>query len=188
MRRASLVVALLLLAASNAAQASPELELSHQALMLYRVLAYDRKVARLPGESVTVALVFRASSLRSQEAARQMARELARIRVRVGGKRVIPLALPFVDAASFSLRVSAMKPAVLYLCEGVDAWLEELLLEARRISALTVTASEAWARGGASVAFVVRGDSATLLINLSSARAEGSELDPAMLRLAEVVR
>jgi hypothetical protein len=188
MKPATGLLALLVLAATTGVHASPQLKLSHQALLLYRVLSYDRKVARLPGESVPVALVFRAGSAASEDMARHMNHELLRIPARLGGKRFIPALLPFADGASFAARVQVMRPVAFYLCDGLDADLEELLHQAREISALTMSASEPWARGGVSVAFVVRDDSAKLLINLSSARAEGSELDAAMLRLAEVVR
>ena len=105
------VAALVAVALARPAPArAEELPARNQALLLLRVLAYDRNLAQRANGAVTVAVVFRPGDRGSEErrAALLAAFEEVARDVVVAGLPVKVEAIPFRDAADFEARLEAV--------------------------------------------------------------------------------
>jgi len=161
----------------------------NQALLLLRVLAYDRNLKRRTGSTVTVVLAARAGDRTSEERAASLAgafEEVSR-EVVVAGLPVKVEVLGVRDAAGLEARLGAAPAALLHVDEALAAQVPELSRVARRHGALTAGASRALVEAGLSVAVAARQRRAVVVVSPAAARQEGADLDSALLAVAEIV-
>jgi hypothetical protein len=187
------VIAALLLAAlvGEAAPArGDDLSPRRQALLLLRVLAYDRNLKTRARGAVRVAVVFRAGDRRSEEQGEEMAAAMAEVarQVVTAGLPVEVLALPYRDAADFEARLEAAAPTCLYVCDALRPAVKEIASAARRRAALAASASREMVQDGLALGIVRAGLHWSLIVNQPAAREEGVDLDAELLEIAEVIR
>lgn len=177
------------LALAVAATASDGIPPAQKALLLLRVLTYDRNLKARAGAEVRVAVVFRpgdAASVRERDALLLALEETARKAV-VAGLPVRAMSIPFRDATSLGARLEELQAAALYACAGLDDAAREIARAARERSVPSATGSRAGVLQGIAVALVDRGDRAALVVNPRAAAAQGADLDAALLGVAERV-
>lgn len=184
-RLASLAAGLLL--ATSAAGA--ELPARQKALVLLRVLVYDRALKVRAGSEVRVAVAYRPGDARSEEERDQLVEALQDVsrQAVAAGLPIRVLALPFTDAASVAQRLRAEGAAALFACQGLEDQAAALARVARETRVLALGASRQLVEAGFAVALVDRGDRAGLVVNQRAALAQGADLDSALLALAELV-
>lgn len=182
---AGVLVSLLLVRAA-AAQGLPA---EQKALLLLRVLAYDRNLKLRAKDEVRIAVVFRPGhgASQSERDALLLALEQTARRAVVSGLPVRAVAVPFRDAVSLAARLDELRPAALYTCTGLDDVAREVARAARDQGVLTVCGSREPVLQGLAVGLVDRGERAALVVNTRAAAAQGAALDSAMLGLAERV-
>lgn len=186
MRRLLAIVVLLALGGSVAAQG---LVPGQRALLLLRVLAYDRSLRARAGAEVRIAVAFRpgnADSERERDALLVAIEEVAG-RAVVAGLPVRGQALPYPDAAGFRTRLSEFGPAAMVVCAGLDDAIGELARQARDRRVLTVGGSRDQVVRGLAVGLVDRGERAGLVVSPRAAAEQGADLDSALLSVAERV-
>jgi hypothetical protein len=160
-----------------------------QALLLLRVLAYDRHVARRAGRSVTVLVLARQGDRASEERAGEVAAAFEAV-----SREVVVAGIPVrvellaVTPGTLAARLEATAATLVYADEALAPVVPEIARSCRRWGALSAGASRAMVEAGLSVGIVGRGARAGVLVNLSAARQEGAELDSALLSVAEIVR
>ena len=159
------------------------------ALLLLRVLAYDRNVRQRAGSVLTVVLLSspgdRASEQRTsalREAFESVAREVV-----VEGLPVRVKATPYRSAAALDEDLDSLHPALILIDPELAPALSDIVRLAHR-HGVTTAGTRAMAEAGAAVGVAARGGHATLYVNLAGARAEGASFDPALLDLCEVIR
>lgn len=174
-------------AAPETEQDRPDME-RHAALM-FKLLRYDRAVARHARPVVTLGVLVDPATAGSQACGNAMRdaleqqgqrQPLARLPVRT-------VMLSFLDAPHLHQALDAEGVAALFVCPaGPDAL--DALERARASHTLTVTDSPLdYARGMMGAGLFPAGG-APLSINLSAARAQGADLEAAVLRVALVQR
>jgi len=186
----------LLLAVALAAALAParpraeELPARQHALLLLRVLAYDRNVAQRAGPTVTVVLLSRPGDRSSEEraVALQEAIQEASRQVVVAGLPVRAVTLAYRDAADLEARLEPLHPALLAVDAALAAEVPEIARLARRRHVLTAGSTRSMAEAGLSVALAAGSARANLTVNLAAARAEGVDLDAALLSISQVIR
>lgn len=184
MRRARWVLLLLLAASAARADGIPTRQ---RALLILRVLAYDRALPVRAGQAVQIVVVHRPGSPRSRSEGEDLVsalNELARTVV-VAGLPVRATSVPWQGDADLTGRLAALRPAALYACAGLLDVAPELEAMARRGRALTFAGEAAYVERGFAAALVPRGERASLLVAPAVAAAEGAELEAAILALAE---
>jgi hypothetical protein len=189
MRRALLVALLLLLAAPRAARAE-EVAASQQSYLVLRILSYDRNLKSRAGDPVHIGVLYKSGDKASEAAKTAIvaAIEEAAKRTNVSGMQVKLVAIPWSDAEAFESKTSGTKLAGLYVCAGLDGDLAAIAGVTRKRSILTFTAREAEVKGWLSVGLVTRSAKAAIMVNLPAAKAEGADLDSALLKVSEVLR
>ncbi|HUK66590.1 MAG TPA: YfiR/HmsC family protein [Anaeromyxobacteraceae bacterium] len=190
-RRALLALALTALAAGAGLRPTwaADLPPRHQALLLLRVLAYDRNVSKRAGKAVTVLVLAREDDRASEERATELAlafEEVAR-EVVVAGLPVKAEVLHVRDAAALDERLDALSATLAYVDEALAPLLPELTKATRRHDTLSAGPSRALVEAGLAVAVVAHKSRACVLVNLQASRLEGADLDSALLAVAELV-
>jgi len=159
------------------------------ALLLLRVMAYDRNVRQRAGSTLTVVLLSqpgdrgseqRTSALR--EAFESVAREVV-----VEGLPVRVKVVPYRGLAGLEEELDSLHPILIQLDPELAPALPDIIALTRR-RGVTTAGSRAMAAAGAAVGVAAQGGRATLYVNLAGARAEGASFDPALLELCEVIR
>jgi YfiR/HmsC-like len=188
-RRAFALGGLLLLATSSQVWAA-DLPPNFQAIFLLRILAYDRNLKTRAGDAVNILVVYQDGNDGSDSTKGEILKAVNKIAkdTQVSGLPVRISALAYSDANGLDGAISGAKAAALYLCPGLDSSVGAIQEVTRRRSVLTFTGVEPWVRQGISVGLVARESKPAVVVNLAASKEEGADLDPALLRLAEVIR
>lgn len=187
MRRllATLLLSLTLASAAGAADVSPR----QRALLLLRVLVYDRALPKRAGGEVRVAVVFRPGRDDAERAALLAAFEELAGSVKAAGLPVRGLAVPYEGSAPLAAELARHRPVALYACSGLGEAAGEVAAEARKAGVLAVAGDRKLVgEGGFPLALVDRGDRAGLVLDPEAAAAAGVDFDSALLSVAELVR
>jgi hypothetical protein len=184
----ALVLAAVALATSRARAEDPPPR--HQALLLLRVLAYDRNLRTRAGASATVLVLYRSGDLGSESrrgALRTAFDEVARDVV-VSGLPVTVEELAYRNPAELEGRLEALHPAMVYVDRALEGSVLEITRVTRGRGVLSADGSRAMVEAGVALAIVARSGRAAVLVNLPAARQEGADLDSALLAVADVLR
>jgi hypothetical protein len=177
-------------AAGPAAARAGDLPARNQALLLLRVLAYDRNLKQRAQATVTVVVLYRPGDRGSEERSAALVsafEEVARAAV-VGGLPVKVESLPYRDAPELEARLRAVHPVLAYVDPGLTPAVPDIVKTSRRLGVLTADGSRALVEAGVAVAVVAQTDRAGLIVNLKASRQEGADFDSAMLALSDVMR
>jgi len=181
------VVAALLLAAAPLRAEEP-LPARHEALLLLRVLAYDRSLRRRDDRQVTVALAVRPGDAAGEAQAEALAGSVrqASLEFTVGGLPLRALLVP-AERGSLAARLREVRASVV-VPVGVAAAEPILVCQgAREAQVLSAARTRAAVETCVAVALVAEGGRARVLVNLAAAHAEGADLDSALLSMARLV-
>ncbi|MFL5262929.1 MAG: YfiR/HmsC family protein [Anaeromyxobacteraceae bacterium] len=186
--RLAALAALALLVAPAAARAE-DLAPRKQALLLLRVLVYDRNLKARAGAAVRVAVAYRAGDGDGERERDDVvaAFEAVSREVVAAGLPVEIAALPYRDPADFDARLAAAHPASVYACASLRGAAKEIARASRAHGALSATGQREAVEAGLAVGLVNRGPRAGVVVNLPAAKAEGADLDAALLAIAEVI-
>lgn len=189
--RARPVAALLLAALLSAAgpARSEDFTPRKQALLLLRVLVYDRNLKSRAGGVVRVAVVFRPGDRGSEQRRDELVAALEEVsrEVIAAGLPVQVLAVPYHDAADFEVRLGRAAPACAFVCTCLGPMVKDVARATRRHAVLSMSGSKEMVEGGLAIGLVNRGQRAGVVVNLRAARSEGADLDAALLGIAEVI-
>lgn len=198
MRRRTAITALLYAAAVAALDgtrdgpaAASELAPKQLAVMMLRILAYDRNVrTRSNGKSAPVIVLYQEGNQASEALQGDVTNALEDLAntVSVSGLRVQVNALAYSSANDLDGKVAALHPVAIFVCTGLGDNIGTVAQVARRRSVLTLTITTTYLKAGLSIGLSRGEDRLNILVNLPAARAEGADLDAALLRLAEVYR
>ena len=178
------------LAVATAARADEEVPARTRALVLLRVLAYDRKLsARVGTAEVTVVVVFRAGDTRSESDSRALASAIdeAARDFRVGGRRPRAVLAPWRDEVDLAARLAAEHAAALWVADDLDDQVGPISRVTRARSVLSFSPRRKHVRDGLAVAITGGGARAGIVVNLQATRAEGADLEAPLLGIAEVI-
>ena len=184
MIRNAIVGAVLLICAF--APVAAHAQATNESLLLLRVLAYDRNVAKRAGKTVTIAVVYKPGDSESESMRSQMANALteAAKKVTVAGLPVKVVSLGVTGNLDSDL--SGMKPTAVYVCPGLADAVSGISRVTRARSILSFAGNEKYIASGLSIGVIRRASKAAIMVNLPSSKAEGAALDAALLRVADV--
>jgi hypothetical protein len=151
-----------------------------QALLVLRILSYDRNLKARAETEVAIAVV--SGSLPCEEIV--VALESASKQRSVAGLpvRVVPMAWPKDGNLKLDKR-----PAAAYICGGLSGQVDKISALTRQRDILSIAGTEADVKSGLGIGFALRNDRAAVVVNLNAVKEEGAELDSALLSLAEIV-
>jgi len=193
MRRASLALLVAWLAGAALAPGrarGSDLLPRNQALLLLRILAYDRNLKVRAGPAVTVVVLYRAGDRVSEERRTALLNAFEEVSrdVVVAGLPVKVEAVPFRDGADLEARLEAARASLIYVDPALIRAVPEIAQAAARRSVLSADGSRGLVEAGLAIGVVAQEGKAGLLVNLKAARQGGADLDAALLGVSEIVR
>lgn len=177
-------VALLVMAPAAAAHAAIEqtsaIPASVQLLLFSKIWMFDRSVHE--NDQIVMAVLYQSTFRASEEAKDQLVEA-----VRTGGLKIrcVPVALD--DAGNVVNTLELVKADVFYVTEmrGVNILDVVHVSRARHIKTITVAAG--YVEGGIAIGLRVRNDKPVIVVNLSAAKAEGSDLTGQLLQVSTII-
>ena len=176
---ALLVVLLAAIARPAGAETSP-IPVAVQLLLFGKIWMFDRSVA---GNDHLVVAVLYQSTLRSSAEAKDQLIEA----VRAGGLKIrcIPVALD--DIENVSRELQHVNADVFYVTEMRGISIPDIARISRARHIKTITAVDGYVEAGVAIGLRVRNDKPSIVVNLSAAKAEGSDLTAQLLRLSTII-
>ena len=190
--RRSILSTLLLVALSGGARSAQagDLPPRNTALLILRALAYDRKIKARAGAEVRVLVLYQSGNQPSEATKSDLvgALEDAARETTVAGLPVRVTSLAYSDAGGLDAALKSDHIAAVYVCLGVTSHASSIAEVSRRRAVLSFSGDEDSVKSSLSIGLITRGTKPTVLVNLMASKAEGADLDPALLRVAEVNR
>ena len=177
-------VALLFMALATGAHAAIEqtsaIPAGVQLLLFSKIWMFDRSVPE--NEPMVMAVLYQSTFRASEEAKDQLVEA-----VRIGELKIrcVPVALD--DVGNVVNTLEHVKADVFYVTEmrGVNVLDVVRVSRARHIKTITVAAG--YVEGGIAIGLSVRNDKPVIVVNLTAAKAEGSDLTAQLLRVSTVI-
>lgn len=177
---AALVVLSLTLTAQTIKGDSSSIPAAVQMRLFSKIWMFDRSLA---GNGEVVMAILYQSSFRSSAESKDRLIEA----VRAGGMNIRCIPIPLDDLERVAIALKSVNADVFYVTEmrGVNIGDVIGVSRTRRIKTITVVA--AYIQAGVAIGLRVRNDKPDIVVNLSAAKAEGSDLTAPLLRLATLI-
>jgi hypothetical protein len=161
-----------------------------QAPLVLRILAYDHNLAnRANGKKVTIAVVYKAANSDSDDAAGELANNIAQIgkTTTLSNNAINVVRIPYSDK-TFDADIQRAHASAVYVAPALGNDLGTITATTQSRKLLSFTGNQDYVAAGVSVGFTSDSDRTTILINLPASRNEGADLDVALLRVAKIVK
>ncbi|HEV8122686.1 MAG TPA: YfiR family protein [Gemmatimonadales bacterium] len=160
-----------------------------QVPLLFKILTFDRKLAdRVPGDDIVIAILFQAEYHPSMRARDQVVEALTdMLGSTISGHPVRWVLLELRDAASLRSALKRSQVAVIYVTpfRGLD--LRFITEVARAEGITTFTGVPTYVEEGLALGIGIDDERPQIIVNISAARAEGSDFTSQLLRVSRVV-
>ena len=179
------VLATLFARVARADQVSPD----KQAVILARALAYDDNLHARAGDTLVIAVLFKAGQGGSESAADGMVRAfkaLEGVKVQNLPLHVIKLAYTSKDALHSA--VGSQGIDAVYVSAGLEGDQGTIRDESKRDHILTIASREDQLSAGLSLGVFSYDGKTTIAVNLPASKEEGAAFSSELLRLARVIR
>ncbi|MFZ2490947.1 MAG: YfiR family protein [Thermoanaerobaculia bacterium] len=177
---------LLFTAAGAAGQVVPA---EHQAALFSRLLAYDRALKARAGAKVTIGILYKAASGSSRSASDELSAAFAPLKTRtIHGLPFDTATLAYNGAEQLNAWTAAEDVDAIYLCPGLEGEFGEIQAFAARRKLITLTPRREDVQRGVTLGVVNRDGKPGIVVNLTTAKTLGMDLDPKLLQLADVIR
>lgn len=188
-RRAALATLLYasLSGVANAVEFGPK----QVALLMLRILAYDRNFkTRADGKTAPFLILYQEGNDLSETMQVDLNNVIEELSssVTVGGLPLRVSTMAYSRALALEARVLSLHPVALFVCPGLADAMPQISAVCRKRSVLSMTTTNAYLKSGLSIGLSAGDDRIHMAINLPASKAEGADLDAALLRIAEVYR
>jgi hypothetical protein len=161
---------------------------ARRALIVLRLLAYDRSLAtRAPGIEVVVFVVAGADQRSRAEREVWEAGFALLPKVKVGGRPVRAVPIDYRDAETLDALAARKHPAAMIVTEGMSGEASALRQVARARQVLAVTLREAEVRDGYAIGLIAGAKRDEIVVNMEAARTQGARFGAGLLQLARIL-
>ncbi len=165
---------------ASASLAAEDVPAPLQVAILLKVLIYDRTLATRAKDGLKLGVVYGHSDL-SRTSKERFVKSFNESSKSVAGNTI-----DLREVSLESLPEAVQGLDILYVCEGVDV--SKVLDVAGKNGVITFAPDQSAVEAGVVIGLVPRGGKPKLLINVPASIAAGMQLDPQILRLAELVK
>lgn len=172
-------------AAAHAQRVPPDLE----ATIHLKVLSYDRGLKDRSGGRLTIAVVYAKGVAESEKGRDDMVKAFQTLAKKVTIRGITPSVVAVAFEGSDPARpLTAAGATVVYLAPSLDDKLPALQAAAGKLRVPILCSQRPLVERGAAVGVVASAGKPAIVVNLRAAKAIGLDLDPNLLRLAEVIK
>jgi hypothetical protein len=190
-RATALVLGLVVAVCASAARAAEPMPLKAdlQVPLILKILTYDRHFESKAGREVAIGIVYSPEDQGSVQSANQVFETLYRFSDKTVKRLPIKYhLLEYTSPEKLERSIVDRSISVLYVAPGNLKNLEGITRISQARGVTTSTGVPDYVRRGVAVGIGVADERPQILINLNSARAEGSEFDASLLRIATVIK
>ncbi len=190
-RRAAIVTLISAAAGLCTTAEAAELGPKQIALLILRVLAYDRNLkARSDGKTASIVVLFQEGNQASESLQIDMENALEGLSsgASISGLAVKATSYAYANPAALDARLASLRAAAVFVCSGLGDAIPNITTVVRKRSVLSFTLNTAFVKGGLSIGFANAEDRVHIVVNLPAYRAEGADLDASLLRIADLYR
>jgi YfiR/HmsC-like len=182
-----LVVACLVALVARIDLASADTD-DRRALVVLRVLAYDKHLGERVGDVVRVVVVYPKGD--DDEAGRWRAAFAKISKLKVDGRSVVIAAQEIDKPDQLGRALANLKPAALIACDGIAKRIaiDDIAKATRANHVLSFTTRASEVEQGLAVGIVPGKEHDEIVVNMTAAAAEGVKFDAGLLQLARTVR
>jgi YfiR/HmsC-like len=161
-----------------------------RALVMLRVLAYDKQLTQRSGNDLRVIVVYPSGDAGAAERERWMAAFGKVRKVKVDGRSVVVAAHQFESGVALDKVLDTLHPAALVACDGLLKQIAGAKLASltRSRKVMSFSTREADVVSGLSVGVVAGKSRDEIVVNLGAATAEGVKFDAGLLQLARSIK
>ena len=160
-----------------------------QAKLLLKILTFDRNLEKRADSAVVVGIVYNPENTDSKKAKSEFSKALEKYSdKKVKGLPVSQIGLKYSSWAGLLDNIKSYNVSVLYVTSGNSDNLKGVLKASRADSVLTVTGVPKYVEEGVSIGFGLKENKPEIIVNLSSAEAEGADFSSQLLKLAKVIK
>jgi hypothetical protein len=153
---------------------------SVQLLLFSKIWKFDRSLS--DRDEIVLAILYQSSFRISAESKERLIEAVHTTGMKI---RCIPVSLDNPDHVWAELQSS--KADVFYITEMRGISISEVVRVSRAHHIKTITVVQGYVEGGVAIGLRVRNDKPDIVVNLSAAKAEGSDLTAQLLRFATIV-
>ena len=153
---------------------------SVQLLLFSKIWMFDRSI--VTNDQIVMAVLYQSGFRASSEAKDQLVAAARAERLKI---RCLPVALD--DVGHVSNELQHVKADVFYVTEMRGISIPEVVSVSRARNIKTVTVVAGYVEAGVAIGLRVRNDKPVIVVNLSAAKAEGSDLTAQLLRSSTVI-
>jgi hypothetical protein len=186
--RSTLAILALLACSGQGLAEEMALSAETQVPLILKILTYDRNLEGRAGPELAVGIVHDPTNRESAAATDAMVATLYRFQ----GKTIKKLALRFytieyTGPVELERFVRSKGICVLYVAPGLERHIAALTKVSQAQHLMTVTGVPDYVRKGIALGLGLAQDRPQILVNLVSARAEGTDFDASLLRIATII-
>lgn len=159
-----------------------------QVPLLLKILTYDRNLETKAGKELAIGIVYDPADRDSAAATDQIGSTLFKFASKT--VKALPIkyyTIEYSTPADLERFVKERRVSVLYVAPGNSKNLASLLKIAQDLHLTSATGVPDYVRKGVAVGIGVVQDRPQILINLASSKAEGSDFDASLLRIATIL-
>ena len=160
-----------------------------RALVMLRVLAYDKHLGERAGDQVRIVIVYPDGDAGAAERTRWATAFAAARKLKLAGHPVVVTTHKLEDLKGLDQLLKSLHPAALIACDGLTAKIPvgQLAAVTRAHAVLSITTREAEVGKGFAVGIVPGKPRDEIVVNVRAATAEGVKFDAGLLQLARTV-
>lgn len=183
---------LLALTLASSAVAQRELPAPLEATIIGKILIYEQNLhQRLKeGRQLQFTILFGPENPDSERRAEEMAASMTEVNRRslVAGVDIRVRKVAISRSADVETAIASTSRGILYVCPGLDQFLEVLSRQAQANGCLTIGSKASYVEKGLSFGVFMGRSKPQMMVNLPSSLAEGAKFSSSLLRLATVIR
>ncbi|MEA2165988.1 MAG: hypothetical protein QOK37_4115 [Thermoanaerobaculia bacterium] len=177
---AAIVALLLTLTAQTAIGDSSPIPAGVQMRLFSKIWMFDRSLAG--NDEIVMAILYQSTFRTSAETKDRLIDA-----VRGGGFKIRCIPVPLDDLDGVSTALQSVNADVFYVTEMRGINISDIVGVSRARRIKTITVVSAYVQGGVAISLRVRNDKADIVVNLSAAKTEGSDLTAQLLRVATLI-
>lgn len=188
LRRLTFVLGLYALAAPCCRAQEVEVPVQVQAPLLLKILAFERNLPSRAGATIDLGILYQERNRSSSDAAQQLTDALAHLPdATVAGLPLKAVPIVWTDGLDLEATLRNAGVDVLFVCPLRAAAIEDVAAATQKLKIRSFGSVASDVGKGLSVGLATRKEKPLIVVNLPAAKAEGSDFESSLLKLAKVL-
>ncbi len=155
--------------------------------ILLKVLSYDKNLSRFGTDEIRIGVFYQSGYKLSQTSKDELSESISKSKIKNVEKRKISVFYSNLDYETPSEFIKDKKISVIYFLPLRAVSIENILTETKKIKILSCAAIQDYITNGVSISFALKSSKTEILVNLKSAKAEGTDFSSQLLKIVRII-